>query len=119
MIPIASAIEFAHLKRNMSHRDIKPANVLVALPDPQLRGATLEVRLAEFNVAKAFDDDVVMNLTKLNSVPGTLFFQSPEQETNSVELLVNVQNGSPEVEYSRTSTSRSRKNGSPNTFVGA
>jgi serine/threonine protein kinase len=32
-------------------------------------------------------------------VPGTLFFQSPEQETNILELLVNVQQGLPEVEY--------------------
>jgi serine/threonine protein kinase len=33
------------------------------------------------------------------AVPGTLFFQSPEQETNILELLVNVQQGLPEVEY--------------------
>jgi serine/threonine protein kinase len=35
----------------------------------------------------------------LKSVPGTLFFQSPEQETNVLELLVNVTQGSPEVEF--------------------
>jgi serine/threonine protein kinase len=32
-------------------------------------------------------------------VPGTLYFQSPEQETNAFELLVNVTQGSPEVEF--------------------
>jgi serine/threonine protein kinase len=32
-------------------------------------------------------------------VPGTLYFQSPEQETNTFELLVNVQRGSTEIEY--------------------
>ncbi len=32
-------------------------------------------------------------------MPGTLFFQTPEQETNTFELLVNVQRGSHEVEY--------------------
>ncbi|MEO8801652.1 MAG: protein kinase [Polyangiaceae bacterium] len=99
VIPIASAIEYAHLIRNISHRDIKPANILIALPDPNLRGSALEVRLADFNVAKVQDSEVSMGMTRLKSVPGTLFFQSPEQETNTLELLVNVQQGSPEVEF--------------------
>lgn len=100
MIPIASAIEYAHLIRNICHRDIKPANVLIGLPDPHLRGSTLEVRLADFNVAKLHDEDVNIKMTQMKgSVPGTLFFQSPEQETNVIELLVNVQQGSPEVEF--------------------
>jgi serine/threonine protein kinase len=99
MIPIASAIEYAHLVRNICHRDIKPANVLVGLPDPNLRGSTLEVRLADFNVAKLHDGDVSIQMTQLKMVPGTLFFQSPEQETNVIELLVNVLSGSPEVEF--------------------
>ncbi|HTQ42379.1 MAG TPA: protein kinase [Polyangiaceae bacterium] len=99
MIPVASAIEFAHLVKNVCHRDIKPANVLVGLPDTALRGSTLEVRLADFNVAKLHDDEVNFQMTNLKSVPGTLFFQSPEQETNVLELLVNVVQGSPEVEF--------------------
>ncbi|HEX8793434.1 MAG TPA: protein kinase [Polyangiaceae bacterium] len=99
MIPVASAIEYAHLVKNICHRDIKPANVLVGLPDTGLRGSTLEVRLADFNVAKLHDDDVNFQMTNLKSVPGTLFFQSPEQETNVLELLVNVVQGSPEVEF--------------------
>ncbi len=98
-IPIASAVEYSHLNRNISHRDIKPANILIARPDPHLRGSALEVRLADFNVAKVQDSDVSMGMTRLKSVPGTLFFQSPEQETNTLELLVNVQQGSPEIEY--------------------
>jgi serine/threonine protein kinase len=98
-IPVASAIEYAHLVKNVCHRDIKPANVLVGLPDTTLRGSTLEVRLADFNVAKLHDDDVNFQMTSLKSVPGTLFFQSPEQETNVLELLVNVAQGSPEVEF--------------------
>ena len=99
VIPIASATEYAHLVRNISHRDIKPANILIALPDPNLRGSALEVRLADFNVAKVQDADVSMGMTRLKSVPGTLFFQSPEQETNTLELLVNMTQGSPEVEF--------------------
>jgi len=99
MIPVASAIEYAHLVKNVCHRDIKPANVLIGLPDPDLRGSTLEVRLADFNVAKLHDDEVNFQMTQLKSVPGTLFFQSPEQETNILELLVNVVQGSAEVEF--------------------
>ncbi|WP_394849837.1 protein kinase [Pendulispora brunnea] len=99
MIPIASAVEFAHLVKNISHRDIKPANILIGLPDPNLRGSTLEVRLADFNVAKVQDEELNIGMTRMKSVPGTLFFQSPEQETNVIELLVNVTTGSPEVEY--------------------
>lgn len=100
MIPIASAVEYAHLVRNICHRDIKPANVLVGIPDPNLRGSTLQVRLADFNVAKLSDEEINFGMTQMKaSVPGTLFFQSPEQETNVLELLVNVTQGVPEVEY--------------------
>lgn len=100
VIPIASAIEYAHLVRNICHRDLKPANVLIALPDANLRGSALQVRLADFNVAKLNDEEVNFGMTQMRTaVPGTLFFQSPEQETNIIELLVNVQQGSPEVEF--------------------
>lgn len=99
MIPIASAVEYAHLVRNVCHRDIKPANILIGLPDPNLRGSSMEVRLADFNVAKVEDDEVSFGMTQMKTVPGTLFFQSPEQETNVIEVLVNVAQGSPEVEY--------------------
>jgi serine/threonine protein kinase len=100
MIPIASAVEYAHLVRNICHRDIKPANVLVGIPDPNLRGSTLQVRLADFNVAKLSDEEISFGMTQMKaSVPGTLFFQSPEQETNVLELLVNVTQGVPEIEY--------------------
>lgn len=99
LVPIASAVEYAHLVRNICHRDIKPANILIGLPDANLRGSQLEVRLADFNVAKLSNDDVNFRMTQLKAVPGTLFFQSPEQETNVLELLVNVTQGSPEVEF--------------------
>jgi serine/threonine protein kinase len=100
MIPVSSAVEYSHLVRNICHRDIKPANILIGLPDPNLRGATLQVRLADFNVAKLSDEEVHFGMTQMKAaVPGTLFFQSPEQETNIIELLVNVQQGVPEVEY--------------------
>src|SRR5450755_3020877 len=46
IIPVATAIEFAHLVRDTCHRDIKPANILVKLPDPNLRGAQMKIKLA-------------------------------------------------------------------------
>jgi serine/threonine protein kinase len=99
MLPVASAIEYAHLERNIVHRDLKPANILLRLPTPGLQGATLDVRVADFNVGKVHDDPMSISMTRHNGVPGTLFFQSPEQETNAFELLVNVEQGSSEVDY--------------------
>jgi serine/threonine protein kinase len=99
MLPIAAAVEYAHLVRNVCHRDIKPANVLLRLPDSRLQGATLDVRLADFNVGKVREEGADISLTRLQGVPGTLFFQSPEQETNCFELLVNVNHGTMEVDY--------------------
>lgn len=99
MLPLTAAVEYAHVVRGVCHRDIKPANVLLRLPDPRLRGATLDVRLADFNVGKLREDAESVALTRLQTVPGTLFFQAPEQETNVIEILANVEQGSLEVQY--------------------
>jgi len=99
VVPIACAVEYAHRVRDTSHRDIKPANILLKLPDHSLAGSQLQVVLADFNVGKARDADVDKSMTRYQPVPGTLYFQSPEQETNSFELLVNVTRGSAEVDY--------------------
>lgn len=99
MLPVTSAIEYAHLVRNVCHRDIKPANILIRMPDPRLQGSILEVRLADFNVAKVNEEALSMSMTRVQDVPGTMFFQSPEQEQNNFEILVNVQQGSNEVDY--------------------
>jgi serine/threonine protein kinase len=97
ILPVASAIEHAHLVRNVCHRDINPSNVLLKLPDPHLAGSSLQVRLADFSVAKM---DASAGITQFaHAVPGTMFFQSPEQEMHMLELLVSVEQGSAEVEY--------------------
>ncbi|MEO8703233.1 MAG: protein kinase [Kofleriaceae bacterium] len=93
VLPVASAIEFSHLVRNISHRDIKPANILLKLPDTNLRGSQMKVKLADFNVATGHHE------TGHQPVPGTMYFQSPEQETNTVEVLVNCTRGSAEVSF--------------------
>src|SRR5262245_2281604 len=56
MLPVAAAVEYAHVIRGVCHRDIKPANVLIRLADSRLQGATLDVRLADFNVGKVRED---------------------------------------------------------------
>jgi len=99
IIPVATAVEFSHLVRDTCHRDIKPANILVKLPDPNLRGSQMRIKLADFNVGKVADPDLDVSMTRFQAVPGTLYFQSPEQETNTFELLVNCTQGSPEVEF--------------------
>jgi serine/threonine protein kinase len=99
IIPVATAVEFSHLVRDTCHRDIKPANILVKLPDPNLRGSQMKIKLADFNVGKIADPDLDVSMTRFQAVPGTLYFQSPEQETNTFELLVNCTQGSPEVEF--------------------
>jgi serine/threonine protein kinase len=99
IVPVATAVEYTHLMRDTCHRDIKPANILVKLPDPNLEGAPLQVKLADFNTGKARVPDIDISVTRFRNVPGTIYFQSPEQETNSFELLVNVDSGSNEVEY--------------------
>ncbi|HWB75721.1 MAG TPA: protein kinase [Nannocystaceae bacterium] len=99
LMPIASAVEYAHLECNVCHRDIKPGNILLRLPNAKLVGSSLDVRLADFNVGKIRDDAQDLSVTRLHGVPGTLFFQAPEQETNAFEILVNVQSGQKEVSY--------------------
>jgi serine/threonine protein kinase len=100
MVPVAAAVEYAHILRNVCHRDIKPGNILVGLPHPKLAGSALQVRLADFNIAKLNQDAVGNQMTRLtHGVPGTLYFQSPEQEMNLLEILVNVEQGATEVEY--------------------
>jgi serine/threonine protein kinase len=97
MLPVASAVEHAHIVKNVAHRDINPTNILIRLPEPGLAGSSMQVRLADFGAAKAADAPALTRFA--NGAMGTMFFQSPEQETNVLELLVSVQQGSPEVAY--------------------
>jgi serine/threonine protein kinase len=93
VLPVATGVEFAHLVRDVCHRDIKPANILVKLPDSSLRGSQLKVKLADFNVGNIAARD-----ERVRAVPGTLYFQSPEQATNMFEVLCNCTHGSAEVQ---------------------
>ncbi|MEE9298677.1 MAG: Stk1 family PASTA domain-containing Ser/Thr kinase, partial [Acidimicrobiia bacterium] len=65
---VCVAVSVAH-NQGLVHRDIKPANVLLT-PD----GA---VKVADFGIARAFDDSD--QLTKTGAVIGTATYFSPEQ----------------------------------------
>ena len=68
----ADALRHAH-ELNMIHRDIKPDNILVTKKG--------EVKVADFGLAKALDEDVSM--TQSGTGLGTPLYMSPEQARNA------------------------------------
>jgi len=68
----ADALKHAH-DQNMIHRDIKPDNILVTS-----KGI---VKVADFGLAKAIDDDVSM--TQSGTGLGTPLYMAPEQARNA------------------------------------
>jgi serine/threonine-protein kinase len=68
----AEALRHAHLE-NMVHRDIKPDNILLTR-----KGI---VKVADFGLAKAIDDDVSM--TQSGTGLGTPLYMAPEQARNA------------------------------------
>jgi eukaryotic-like serine/threonine-protein kinase len=67
-VEVASALSAAH-EQGLVHRDIKPANILVT-PNGT-------VKVADFGIARAFDDSE--QLTRTGAVIGTATYFSPEQ----------------------------------------
>ena len=64
---ILDGLGYAH-KQGVIHRDIKPSNILLS--------STLQVKIADFGIAKAATDH---QLTKTGVLLGTLIYMSPEQ----------------------------------------
>jgi len=75
-LQLLTALHYAH-RRGFVHRDIKPANLLVA---PHPAGETL--KLADFGLARTFQDSVLSGLTLSGEIAGTAPFMAPEQVTN-------------------------------------
>ncbi|MEM9554685.1 MAG: serine/threonine-protein kinase [Acidobacteriota bacterium] len=65
---VASALDYAH-GREIVHRDIKPSNILL--------GADGEAKVADFGIAKLYDQST--ELTRTGSVVGSPQYMSPEQ----------------------------------------
>lgn len=65
-----SAVQYAH-QQLVLHRDIKPGNLLVT--------ADGTPRLLDFGIAKIFDDDAPVDVTRTHFAPMTPEYASPEQ----------------------------------------
>lgn len=70
---LAEALHYVHA-RGIIHRDIKPANVLLAPSD--FPGRVAHAKLADFGIARLFDDT---HLTRTGMMLGTAGYLSPEQ----------------------------------------
>jgi serine/threonine protein kinase len=72
---VSQALQYAH-ERNVIHRDVKPDNILVRSDGM--------VKLADFGLAKDFDDDRL--LTRPASGLGTPHFMAPEQYRDAKDV---------------------------------
>jgi serine/threonine-protein kinase len=77
MCSALEALQYAH-ERDVVHRDVKPTNLLVYEGDGRL-----QMKLADFGVAKTYHGSGVIGISNENDLRGTLGYIAPEQLKDS------------------------------------
>jgi serine/threonine-protein kinase len=76
MCQVLDGLHYAH-ERGIVHRDIKPSNILVGRTGKKLRA-----KLADFGLAKSYENVGFSGLTTAGEVRGSLPYMAPEQVVN-------------------------------------
>jgi serine/threonine-protein kinase len=74
---VLDALRYAHA-RSLIHRDIKPANILLSR-----QGRKLHTKLADFGLAKNYEDAGLSEMTADNEARGSPAYMAPEQIISS------------------------------------